>query len=58
MWIICQADNSHEMSRLIFCEKKKEYCLPQTLLGTLRDHYLFVTKNYKFIHVLFDLQFA
>ena len=23
MWIVCQADNSHEMSRLVFSEKKK-----------------------------------
>ena len=24
MWIVCKADNSHEMSRLIFSEKKKK----------------------------------
>ena len=24
MWIICEADDSHERSRLIFCEKKKK----------------------------------
>ena len=26
MWIICQADSSHEMSRLVFFEKKKIVC--------------------------------
>ena len=24
MWIVCQADNSHEMSRLVLSEKKKK----------------------------------
>ena len=43
MWIVCQADNSHEMSRLVFSQKKKkkkifflECCLLQILLGALR----------------------
>ena len=41
MWIICQADNSHEMSRLVFSEKKKKFLecpelLLQILLGALR----------------------
>ena len=42
MWIICQADDSHEMSRVIIFYKKKkkkkiEWCPLQILLGALRD---------------------
>ena len=36
MWIICLADDSHEMSRLVFSEKKNECHLLQILLGALR----------------------
>ena len=25
MWIVCQADDSHEISRLVFFEKLKKY---------------------------------
>ena len=40
MWIVCQADDSHEMSRLIFYEKKKKECrMLQILLGALREYY-------------------
>ena len=36
MWIVCLADNSWEMSRLIFSGKKLEFYLLQILLGALR----------------------
>ena len=37
MWIICLADDSHEMSRLVKKKKKNfECCLLQILLGALR----------------------
>ena len=38
MWIVCLADDSHEMSRLVFSEKKKkiECRLLQSSLGDLR----------------------
>ena len=44
MWIVCQADNSHEMSRLVFSEnkkkkkkkKKKKMSSAAVLIGTLR----------------------
>ena len=43
MWIVCQADDSHEISRLVFSEKKNkkktnilERRLVQILLGALR----------------------
>ena len=37
MWNVCLADDSHEMSRLVFSEKKKIEChFLQILLGALR----------------------
>ena len=41
MWIVCLADNSHEMPRLIFSEKYKkelECHLLGILFGVLRVH--------------------
>ena len=39
MWIVCQADDSHEISKLVFSEKKKKKNLDchllQILLGAL-----------------------
>ena len=37
MWIVCQADNSQEMSRLVFSEKKKKKLLSAAVVtGALR----------------------
>ena len=41
MWIICQADNSLEMSRLVFSEKKKKkkiknFSSAAVVIGVLR----------------------
>ena len=45
MWIICQADDSHEMSRLVFSEKKKKkkkkkMSSAAVVTGTLRVQYI------------------
>ena len=53
MWIVCQADDSHEMSRLVFSEKKKnknilECRLLQIVLGasTVKSYLL---KGYRYL---------
>ena len=44
MWIICLADDSHEMSKLIFLEIKKKYLKMVHAAGVIG--FLIVNKDY------------
>ena len=64
MWIVCLADNSHEISRLVFSEKWTKHfeCLLQILLGALRvnnnEAVLMCTVRYVLVQKISMLSFG
>ena len=50
MWIICWADDSHELSSLIFSEKKKKMLLAAVVISTFKDLQLETESFYVIYH--------